>query len=274
MAAVCRVLEISRSGYYAWLGRAPSARAKANETLTETIRELHQRSRGIYGAPRIHADLVDLEIFVGRKRVARLMRLDGIRGVCRRKRYKTTVRSTRPSAPDLVRRKFVAERPDQLWVADITYVPTWTGTLYLATIIDVWSRKVVGWAMATHKRKELVIDALRMAIAQRQPSELVHHSDHGSQYTSLAFGKRCKDYGIQISMGSVGDCYDNALAESLFASLESELIDRTTLKSPAHARVAVFDYLEGFYNPYRRHSGLGQMSPANFERRFRATAVA
>jgi putative transposase len=274
VAMICRVLKISRSGYYAWLGRAPSHRAKANETLTETIRELHQRSRGIYGSPRIHADLVDLEIFVGRKRVARLMRLDGIRGVCRRKRYKTTVRSARPSAPDLVRRKFVAERPDQLWVADITYVPTWTGTLYLATIIDVWSRKVVGWSMATHMRKELVIDALRMAIAQRQPTELVHHSDHGSQYTSLAFGKRCKDYGIQVSMGSVGDCYDNALAESFFASLECEMIDRTTLKSPAQARVEVFDYLEGFYNPYRRHSGLGQMSPANFERRFRATSVA
>jgi putative transposase len=168
----------------------------------------------------------------------------------------------------LVKRDFSAAGPNQLWVADMTYVPSWAGFLYLAVVIDVWSRKVVGWSMASHMRKELVIDALNMAATQREPKSVIHHSDHGSQYTSLAFGKRCKVFDIRVSMGSVGDCYDNALAESFFASLECELIDRSTFESRADARVAVFDYIESFYNPYRRHSAIGQMSPVNFERRF------
>ncbi len=169
----------------------------------------------------------------------------------------TTIRRTtaRP-APDLVERDFTAAGPNSLWVADITYVPTWTGTLYLAVVVDAWSRRVVGWAMETHLRKELVLDALGMALRQRHPADVVHHSDQGSQYTSFAFGKRCRDNGVRPSMGSVGDCFDNALCESFFATLECELIDRSTFRSPAEARRAVFEFIEGWYNPHRRHSAL------------------
>lgn len=275
VTTICRVLGVSRSGYYDWRGRPPAARTLDDAYLTQTIKELHEESRQIYGAPRIHADLVELDIHVGRKRIARLMREAGIQGVSRRKGYRTTVRSTESGAEDRVERDFQAEGPNELWVADITYIPTWSGPLYLAVVIDVWSRMVVGWSMANHMRTELVLDALNMAITRRQPrGGLIHHSDHGSQYTSLAFGSRCEALGIALSMGSVGDRYDNALAESFFASLECELIDRSTFRDRTRARLAVFDYIESFYNPVRRHSVLGQMSPLNFEQQAVLPALA
>ena len=225
-------------------------------------------STGSYGSPMIHAELADRGIRVGRKRVARLMKKAGLQGVSRRKKQWTTRRDpkVRP-APDLVDRDFSAAGPNQLWVADITYIPTWTGTLYLAVVVDVWSRRVVGWAMATHHRAELVTNALNMAIKQRRPDHVIHHSDQGSEYTSISFGNRCRELGVDLSMGSVGDCYDNALCESFFASLECELIDRFKFRTQHHARLAVFRWIEGWYNPLRRHSSIGRVSPVNFERR-------
>jgi putative transposase len=204
---------------------------------------------------------------VGRKRVARLLTQAGLRGVSRRKWPVTTVRApqTRP-APDLVQRAFTASGPNQLWVADITYIPTATGFLYLAVVLDVWSRRIVGWAMATHLRTSLVVAALDMAIAQRRPAAVIHHSDQGCQYTALEFGRHCREANVRPSMGSVGDCYDNALCESFFATLECELLDRVTLRTPAEARTAVFDFIEGWYNPTRRHSALDYRSPIDFER--------
>lgn len=277
IATMCRVLEVSRSGYYAWLKREPSARAKANAELLETIREIHDESDGTYGAPRVHAELVELPRGpkASLNRVARVMRTAELQGVSPRKWARTTVRDekARP-APDLVNRDFTATGPDQLWVADITYVPTWAGFLYLAAVLDVWSRRIVGWAMATHLRAELVIQALDMAWVQRMPRDVIFHSDQGSQYTSLAFGRRCELMGIRTSMGSVGDAYDNAMCESFFGTLEAELLDRYTFRTPVEARRAVFRYIEGWYNPKRRHSSLGYQSPANFEARNRPAAGA
>lgn len=266
VATMCRVLGVSTSGYYAWLKRAPSARAVADAELTEQITEVHAWSRGTYGAPRVHAELVERGVRVGHNRVARLMRLAGLQGVSRRKGTRTTTRtaSDRP-APDLVDRDFSADGPDRLWVADITYVPTWAGFLFLAVVVDAWSRRVVGWSMANHLRTELVLDALDMALRRRRPSDVIHHSDQGCQYTSIAFGKRCEAFGVRPSMGSVGDCYDNSMAESFFATLECELIDRSVFRSRAEARMAIFDFIEGWYNPFRKHSSLGQTSPVKFE---------
>jgi putative transposase len=265
---MCRLLGVSTSGYYAWLKRGPSKRALEDVSLTELISEIHALSWGSYGAPMIHEELADRGIRVGRKRVARLMKAAGLQGVSRRKKMWTTRRDpeSRP-APDLVDRDFTAAGPNQLWVADITYISTWAGILYLAVVIDVWSRRVVGWAMATHHRTELVMDAFNMAIEQRRPANVVHHSDQGCQYTSIAFGKRCQELGVHLSMGSVGDCYDNALCESFFATLECELLDRFTFHTRREARLAVFRWIEGWYNPLRRHSSIGRMSPVNFERR-------
>jgi putative transposase len=266
---MCHVLEVSTSGYYAWLKRPLSRRAQEDEALTKRIRQIHSYSKGTYGAPRIHAALAQDGRHVGCKRVARLMRAAGLRGVSRRKRYNTTQRqaNARP-APDLVERDFSAEGPDKLWVADITYIATWSGWLYLGVVIDVWSRRVVGWAMSTHLRTQLVLDALGMAIWQRRPQEVIHHSDQGSQYTSLAFGKRCREAGVRPSMGSVGDCFDNAMCESFFATLECELLDREIFHSPAEARQAVFAFIEGWYNLHRLHSALGYLSPIQFERTY------
>ena len=264
---MCRVLGVSASGYYAWLGRTPSARSKANDELKARIRAIHEKSRGTYGAPRIHAELVAEGCRVGRKRVARLMRELGLAGASRRKGMRTTRRDEAArAAPDLVERAFRADAPDRLWVADITYVPTWAGFLYLAVVIDVFSRRVVGWSMANHLRTELVLEALNMALWQRRPEGVVHHSDQGSQYTSIAFGKRCREMGVRPSTGSVGDCYDNAMAESFFATLECELIDRRSFRTQAEARIALFEFIEGWYNPHRRHSDLGYLSPSAFER--------
>ena len=267
VATMCRVLGVSRSGYYAWRARPASKRRLEDGELVGRVIEIHERSRGTYGAPRIHAELAYGGVRVGRKRIARLMRQARIEGVSRRRRTKTTQRSEHGRrAPDLVDRNFKADAPNQLWVADITYVPTWAGFLYLAVVLDAWSRRIVGWAMATSLHTKIVLDALEMAVRQRQPIGVVHHSDQGSQYTSLAFGKRCQQANVRPSMGSVGDAYDNAMCESFFATLETELIDRTSFPTKSAARLAVFDFIEGFYNPQRRHSGIQNLSPIDFER--------
>ena len=269
VTTMCRVLEVSRSGYYAWRDRPPSARAAEDKALSEQIRVIHDESRGTYGVPRIHPELADHGIRVSPKRVARLMRASGIAGVTRRRRCRTTKRdANRQGAPDLVNRQFRASGPNQLWVADITYVPTWAGFLYLAVVLDVWSRRVIGWSMATHLRTDLVLDALNMALWRRRPKDVIHHSDQGCQYTSHAFGRRCREAGVRPSTGSVGDCYDNAMCESFFASLECELIDRTRFATHREARLAVFDYIEGFYNPRRRHSSLDYLSPMQYEQKW------
>lgn len=267
VAAMCRVLGLSKSGFYAWRKRPPSARSVRDALLLPMVRASHERSDGTYGSPRILGDLHEAGERVAQKRVARLMRLAGIAGVSRRRFVATTRRSAaNDAAPDLVERNFTANAPDQLWVADITYVPTWAGFLYLAIVLDAFSRRIVGWAMATHLQTELVLGALEMALEQRRPGEVIHHSDHGCQYTSLAFGKRCGEMGVRPSMGSVGDAYDNAMAESFFATLECELLDRRRFRTQAEARLAIFRFIEGWYNPHRRHSALGNRSPLNYER--------
>jgi len=266
---MCRVLEVSPSGYYAWRKREPSKRRQEDDVLRDQIQQIHRDSRGIYGSPRIHAEMQDEGVRIGRKRVARLMRQDGVVGVTRRKFVRTTRRDpiARP-APDLVERQFTATGPNQLWVADITYIPTLAGFLYLAVVLDVWSRRIVGWSMRTRITTQIVLEALDMAIEQRRPAgSPIHHSDQGCQYTSIEFGKRCREAAIRPSMGSVGDCYDNAMCESFFATLECELLDRTSFATTGEAELAVFDFIEGFYNPRRRHSALGQLAPAVFESR-------
>src|SRR5262245_29283168 len=265
---MCRVLEVSRSGYYAWLRREPSKRAQLDAALIIEIHRSHEASRGTYGAPRVLADLAEAGYQVSRKCVARLMRDAGLEGVTRRRRKATTVRDpqARP-ARDLVDRDFTANGPNKLWVADITYVPTFDGHLYLAVVLDAWSRRIVGWSMQDHLRTELVLEALEMASARRQSTqEVIHHSDQGCQYTSLAFSARCAELGVQPSMGSVGDAYDNAMCESFFATLECELIDRVRFRNHAEAEAALFDFIEGFYNSRRRHSALDYLSPARYER--------
>jgi len=267
---MCRVLGVSRSGYYAWRKRPPSKRDRKDAMLTKRIIQIHDKSRGTYGSPRVHAALQAEGIHVGKKRVARLMKEDGLRGVSRRKRPSTTVRDdTGCPAPDLVDRDFTASRPDELWVADITYVPTQEGYLYLAVVIDAYSRKVVGWEMAGHLRSELVLEALDMAAEQRSPEKTIHHSDQGSQYTAIAFGERCKAEGVPPSMASRGDCYDNAMWESFFATLECELIERDTFDTKSEARLSVFEFIEGWYNPDRLHSSIGYQSPQNYEEEYR-----
>ncbi len=266
---MCRALRVSRSGYYAWRKRTPSKRARKDAMLTEKIREIHERSRGTYGSPRVHAALREESIRVGKKRVARLMKAAGLKGASRRKRPSTTIReeSARP-APDLVERDFSAEEPDELWVADITYVPTDAGYLYLSVVLDAFSRRIVGWAMADHLRTELVLEALDMAGKQRSPEDTVHHSDQGSPCEAIAFGQRCKDEGVRPSMGSVGDCYDNAMCESFFATIECELIEQESFSNRSEARLGVFDFVEGWYNPHRLHSALDYRSPADYEKEY------
>ena len=267
ISTMCRTLGVSRAGFYAWRDRAPSARSIADAALTTRIRAIHQASRQTYGAPRIHAELVDEGIRVGRKRVERLMKAAALAGVSRRKASPTTFRDKRVRpASDLVDRNFHADAPDRLWVADITYGPTWSGFLYLAVVLDAFSRRIVGWAMGHNLKAQLVLDALNMAIEQRKPNDVIHHSDQGSQYTSVAFGLRCKEAGVRPSMGSVGDAYDNAMCESFFATLECELLDRRKFQTKAEARMAIFQFIEGWYNPGGRHSALGYKSPINFER--------
>ena len=270
---MARLLGVSRSGYYAWRGRGAGRREQADERLKVEIAAAHAASRGTYGAPRIRAELAARGIRTSRKRVARLMRALELRGVSRRRRVRTTPRDAqaRP-APDLVDRDFVATALDHLWVADITYIPTLTRMLHLAVVLDACSRRVVGWAMAVRARATLVVEALEMAIEQRQPRAVIHHSDQGCQYTSVAFGRRCRAAAVRPSMGSVGDCYDNAMAESFFATLECELLDRTRFPNPKAAGEAVFEFIEAWYNLHRRHSALGYLSPVDFEQQLRGPA--
>jgi len=267
IAVMARVLGVSGSGFHAWRQRPTSAHAVADTALLKRVRTIHASSRETYGAPRVHAELRAGGEKHGRKRIARLMRAAGLVGASRRRHGVTTTRRDRDGrpVPDLVNRNFVASRPDELWVADITFVPTATGFLFLAVVLDAWSRKIVGWSMANHLRADLVIDALEAAVGQRRPGEVIHHSDQGSQYTSLAFGKRCAEAGVRPSMGSVGDAYDNAMCESFFATLECELLERRRFASQAEARMACFSFIEGWYNPVRLHSALGYRSPMTYE---------
>jgi putative transposase len=267
VSLLCRALGVSRSGYYDWKDRPPSKKATEDATLTEKVREVHDRSRGTYGYPRVHAELRALGVRCSRKRIARLMRKNGLTG-CMRGRKKRTTRHDRyaTAAPDLLRRNFAAAAPDKVWTADITYVHTQEGFLYLAFILDVYSRRVVGWSMATHLRTELVVDALEMALWRRRPNAgLIHHTDRGAQYTALSFGKRLEEAGIVPSMGRAGSALDNAISESFVASLKTELLYRHRFLTREAARTAVFDYIEGFYNRVRRHSSLGYLSPSEYE---------
>ena len=268
VSRLARVLGVARAGYYAWSSRPASARTLADRALTDQIRQIHARSRGTYGAPRVHAELrLGLEVQVGRKRVARLMRAAGLQGCHRRRRRGLTRRDPHAApAPDLVERNCTPPGPDRLWVADITQQRTGEGWLYVAVVLDCFSRRIVGWSMAEHLRTELVLDALDMAIAQRQPGAgLIHHSDHGCQYTSLAFGRRLRTAGLVASMGTIGDALDNAVAESFFATLECELLDRYDWPTRQALRTAVFDFIEVFYNRQRRHSTLDHRTPVDYE---------
>ena len=283
VALMARVLGVSKAGYYAWLRRRPSASAVADAALLKRIRTVHAASRQTYGSPRVHAGLrargerpsigsadrcfADGSQGRWRERVERLMRAAGLVGASHRRGGPTTTRRDKEArpAPDLVDRDFAASGPDRLWVADITFVPCAAGFLYLAVVLDAWSRKVVGWAMADHPRAEWVLDALDMAVGQRRPKSVIHHSDQGSQYTSLAFGKRCEEAGVRPSMGSVGDAYDNAMAESFFSTLECELLTRRRFASRAEAKMACFSFIEAWYNPIRLHSALGYRSPMTYE---------
>jgi transposase InsO family protein len=265
---MCRLLGVSTTGFYHWYDRPASARARRDVELTALIHQIHERSyHGTYGAPRIHAELRGTYgICVGRKRVARLMRQVGLKGVQKRRfRCITRPGAVERYAPDLVQRHFSADQPNTLWLADVTYVPTEEGWLYLAAVLDVFSRHVVGWAMDARLGSQLVLAALQIAYAQRCPDEVIHHSDHGGEYTAVAFSTRCWELGITRSMGSVGDCFDNAMMESFFSSLEAEVLDRYCFQTRDEARREVFSWIEGWYNPHRRHSGLGYVSPQEFE---------
>jgi putative transposase len=265
---MCRLLGVSRSGYYDWSGRPPSRRSLEDAALTEKIGEIHRRSRHNYGSPRVHAELKALGTRCGRKRVERLMRQAGIRGCMRGGRRRGTTRRGRGDTPaeDLLKRDFAATQADRVWVADITYVATREGFLYLAFILDVYSRRIVGWAMEDHLKTEIVVDALRMAVWRRKPAPgLVHHSDRGVQYTALSFAERLREVGITPSMGRSGTALDNAMAESFVSTLKAELVSRLELPTRQAARTAIFEYLETFYNTRRLHSSIGYRSPADFE---------
>jgi putative transposase len=269
VALMCELLGVSRTGFHAWQVRPPSDRELADAFLTDKVGAIHAASDGTYGAPRIHAELREAwGIRVATKRVARLMAAAGLQGVPVPRRTRTTVRlpGLRVAA-DLVERDFNPDGPNQTWAADITYIRTWEGWLYLAHVLDLYSRLVVGWSMRTDLTAQLVIDALEMALARRRPGPgLIHHSDHGSQYTAVVFTRRCEAAQIDVSMGSRGDCFDNAVCESFHATLKRELINRYTWATRADARTAVFEYIEGFYNARRRHSTLGYLSPIAYER--------
>ena len=269
---MCRLLKVSRQGFYSWKRRPTCKRKLQDAYLSELILSIHQRSRCNYGWPRIWDELrFDHGVRCGGKRVFRLMRALRIHGTHRRRYRKTTQRALEAAlAPDLINRDFTATRPDEKYVADITYIRTWEGWLYLAVVLDVFSRYVVGWAMATTLHTQLVVDAINMAIHQRRPPKgTIAHSDQGSQFSSLTYGRRLREAGLVASMGSRGDAYDNAMAEAFFATLECELLDKHRFQTRDQARMAVFDFIEGWYNSQRRHSSLGMQSPAKFERRWR-----
>ena len=278
VSLLCRTVGVTRQGFYAWKRRPPSARELADRRLCERIRQIHAETEGAYGAPRIAFELrLGDGTPVGQKRVARLMRRLGLRGADgKRAGFKTTVRDPmRPSAPDLVDRDFARAEPNRLWVCDLKYVQTGQGFLFLSVVQDVFSRRIIGWSMRDNLQAELVLDALGMAVSSRGGvAGVVAHSDHGSQYTSLAYGAYAKQSGIDLSMGSVGDPWDNAVAESFFASLEKELLRRERFTSREHARMRIFWYIECFYNPRRRHSSLGMLSPIDYEQRHQQEAIA
>jgi len=272
VSAACRLLEVSRSAYYCWAAHMPCLRELSDAELGKRIEEIHAASRRIYGAPRIHAELRSEGIACGRKRVARIMRTKGLVGVSQR-RYKTT--TIADPVVDLVKRAFGPDtiELDTLWCGDITCIRTWEGWLYLATVIDVASRRVVGWSMADHMRAELICDALGMAVEHRRPGAgLIFHSDRGSQYTSGEFASLCEEQAVTQSMSRPGQCWDNAVAETFFAALKNELIYRNVWATRAEARRATFEYIEVFYNRRRRHSSLKYLSPASYEATRRASA--
>jgi putative transposase len=267
VSLLCDVLGVSRSGFHAWLQRTPSKRWLSDVVLLELIHQVHEESDGTYGSPRIHAELRHRCVHVGRKRVERLMRRPSLSGLAKRRKGKTTIRvpGVRP-APDLVGRDFRPAEPNRLWVADLTEVATWEGKLYLAVVLDCFSRRVVGWQMAEHMRAELVVEALEMAVSRRKPEPgLVHHSDQGSQYVSLRFGQRCREAGIRISMGARASALDNAACEAFFGSLKRERVNRRSWPTRREAQSAIFEWIEGWYNPHRLHSTLGYLSPNNYE---------
>jgi putative transposase len=268
VSLLCDVLGVSRSGFHAWLKRTPSKRWIEDVGLLELIHRIHAESDGTYGSPRVHAELRHRGVRVSRKRVERLMRRHGLSGLVKRRRKgKTTIRlpGVRP-APDLVRRDFRPAEPNRLWVADLTELQTWEGTLYLAVVLDCFSRRVVGWSMAEHMRSELVVEALEMAVRRRKPEAgLVHHSDQGSQYVSLRFGQRCREAGVRISMGARASALDNAACEAFFASLKRERLNRRSWPTRREAQSAIFEWIEGWYNRRRLHSTLGYLSPNNYE---------
>jgi len=267
ITALCRVLRVARSAYYAWARCGVSARVQADEALTAQIAAAHARSRRTYGAPRIHAELRAQGVRCARKRVARLMRAAGLVGCHRRRRARTTVAEpTHTPAPNLVARDFRATAPDRLWLGDITYVATREGWLYLAVLLDAHSRRVVGWAMADHLRTELALGALRMALRARRPGAgLVHHTDRGCQYTASSYRAALAARGVTASMSRAGECLDNAVAESFFATLKAELVDTRTWPTRADARLAIFEWIEVWYNRQRRHSTLGYLTPVAHE---------
>ncbi|WP_308015390.1 IS3 family transposase [Pseudonocardia sp. ICBG1293] len=261
----CRVLGVRRQGYYEWHSGATSLRTQENELLLKHIEKIHAESRGTYGWPRVHAELtLGLGITVNHKRVARLMRQAGIQGLYRRRNHGCTVRDQHA---DPVDRDFTVDGPDEIWCTDITEHPTREGKVYCAAVIDVFSRKAVGWSIADNMRTELVIDALGMAILRRRPQyhATILHSDHGTQFTSWAFGRRLVAAGIVPSMGSIGDCYDNSLVESFWGTMQLELLDSRTWKTRAELATAIFEWIECWYNPLRRHSSIGMLSPNDFE---------
>lgn len=279
VSLLCRVVGVTRQGFSAWKRREPSRRELVDRELCERIRQVHEETEGIYGSPRIYAELrFEHGILVGRKRVARLMRRLGLRGADGKQGGpRTTVRDPkRPSAPDLVDRDFARAEPNRLWVCDLKYIQTGQGFLFLAAVQDVFSRRIIGWSMRDDLKADLVLDALGMAVSARGSAAagVVAHSDHGSQYTSLAYGTYAKQSGIDLSMGSVGDPWDNALAETFFASLEKELLRRERFTTREHARMRIFWYIECFYNPRRRHSNLGMLSPADYEQQHQQEAIA
>jgi transposase InsO family protein len=275
VAVACRMLRVSASGYYEQRDRPPSPRAVADQALTVQIREIHTFSRETYGAPRIHDELrLGRSVRCGRKRVARLMRNANLRGVYRRRRNRAC--PLPPVHDDLVRRRFVADAPDRLWLTDITEHPTREGKVYLAAVLDVFSRRIVGWSIADHLRSELVVDALEMASWRRRPApgQTILHSDHGSQYTSWTFGHRLRTAGLLGSMGRVGSAYDNAMMESFFGTIQRELLDRRQWTSRKELASAIFEWIEAWYNPRRRHTSIGSLSPVAYERLYTEAVVA
>jgi transposase InsO family protein len=265
VAVACRVLRVSSSGYYEWRDRAPSARAVADTALSAQIVEIHALSRGTYGVPRVHAELrLGRGVRCGRKRVARLMRSARLHGTFRRRAHRG--RPAPAVHDDLVRRRFVADAPDRLWLTDITEHPTREGKVYCAAVLDVYSRRIVGWSIADHLRSELVVDALEMARWRRKPAGTIVHSDRGSQYTAWAFGQRLRAAGLLGSMGRVASALDNAMMESFFGTLQRELLDRKRWATRAELARAIFEWIEGWYNPRRRHTSISYLSPVDYER--------